>query len=110
MLRSEKKYQEIAEQKARVRKLSDWRWSHQGRSRQGPTAYKVKLAIILGQTYNATLFSFDYFYVKAHGLSNLFHSTNSSFSQASNHVLVLTICPKLAKKQLILSMKGGKKK
>ena len=64
---------------------------------------------ILSQTYNATLFSFDYFNVNAHVLSNLFHSINSSFSQASNHVLVLTICLKLAKKQLILSMNGGKK-
>ena len=65
---------------------------------------------ILSQTYNATLFSFDYFYVNVHALSNLFHSINSSFNQASNHVLVLTICFKRAKKQLILSMKGGKKK
>ena len=50
---------------------------------------------ILSQTDNATLFLFDYFFVNAHALSKLFHSINSSFNQASNHVLVLT----LAKKQ-----------
>ena len=54
---------------------------------------------ILSQTYNATLFLSDYFYVNAHALSKLFHSINSSFNQSSNHVLVLTICLKLAKKQ-----------
>ena len=71
--------------------------------------YTVQNAYILSQTYNATLFLFDYFYVNEYALSILFHSINSSFSQASNHVLVLTICLKLAKKQLTLSMKGGKK-
>ena len=65
---------------------------------------------ILSQTYNTTLFSFDYFYVNAQALSNSFHSINSSFNQAANHAFVLTICLKLDKKQLILSMKGGKKK
>ena len=65
---------------------------------------------ILSQTYNATLFLFDYFYVNAHALSKLFHSINSSFNQASNHILVLTICLKLAKNHQILSLKGGKKK
>ena len=64
---------------------------------------------IMSQTYNATLFSFDYFYVNAHALSKLFHSINSSVNPASYHVLVLTICPKLANKQQILPMKGGKK-
>ena len=54
---------------------------------------------ILSQTYNATLFLFDYFYVNAHALSKLFHSNNSSFNPESSHVLVLTICLKLAKKQ-----------
>ena len=54
---------------------------------------------ILSQTYNATLFLFDCFYVNAHALSKLFHSVNRSFNQASNHVLVLAICLKLAKKQ-----------
>ena len=54
---------------------------------------------ILSQTYNATLFLFDYFYVNAHALSKLFHSVNSSFNQASNLVLVLNICLKLTKKQ-----------
>ena len=41
-------------------------------------------ANILSQTYNATLFLFDYFYVNAHALSKLFHSINSSLHQASN--------------------------
>ena len=54
---------------------------------------------ILSQTYKATLFSFDYFFVNAHALRILFHSFNSLFNQASNRVLVLTICLKLAKKQ-----------
>ena len=57
------------------------------------------MSIILSQTYNATLFSFDYFYVNAHALNKLFPEINSSFNQASNHILVLTICLKLAKKQ-----------
>ena len=54
---------------------------------------------ILSQTYNATLFLFDYFYVHAYALGKLFHLIKSSFSQASNHTLVLTIRLKLAKKQ-----------
>ena len=41
------------------------------------------------------LFLFDYFYANVHALSNLFHSIKSSFNQASNHVLVLTVCIKL---------------
>ena len=64
---------------------------------------------ILSQTYNATLFLFDYFYVLAHALGSLFHLIKSSFSQASKHTLVLTIRLKLAKKQLILLMKGSEK-
>ena len=54
---------------------------------------------ILSQTYNVTLFLFDYLYANAHALSKLFHSINSSFNQASNHVFVVTICLKMAKKQ-----------
>ena len=57
------------------------------------------LFTILSQTYNATLFLFDYFYVHAHALGKLFHLIKSSFSQASNHTLILTIRLKLAKKQ-----------
>ena len=54
---------------------------------------------ILSQTYNATLFLFDYFYVHAHALGKLFHLIKRSFSQASNPTLVLTIHIKLSKKQ-----------
>ena len=64
---------------------------------------------ILSQTYNATLLLFDYFYVHAHALGKLFHLIISSFSQASNPSLVLTIHIKLAKKQCILLMKGSEK-
>ena len=35
--------------------------------------FRVKKCDILSQTYNATLLSFDYFYVNAHALSKLFH-------------------------------------
>ena len=74
-----------------------------------PTGLLYKFFInILSQTCNATLFLFDYFYVHAHVQSQLFHPIKSSFSQASNHILVLTICPKLAKKQCIVSIKGKK--
>ena len=52
----------------------------------------VNTLSILSETYNAPLFSFDYFYVNAHALSKLFHSINSLFNQASNHVLVFTRC------------------
>ena len=48
----------------------------------------------LSQTYNASLFLFAYFFVNAHVLIKSFHSINSSFSQASNHVLVLTLAKK----------------
>ena len=50
---------------------------------------------------------FDYFYVHAHALGKLFHLIKSSFSQASNHTLVLTIRLKLAKNQWILLMKDN---
>ena len=62
-----------------------------------PNVYRHKFVYILSQTYNATLFLFDYFHANAHALSNLFHSIKSSFNQASNHVLVLTVCLKLDK-------------
>ena len=65
----------------------------------------VKRINILSQTYNATLVLLGYYYGHADALSKLFHLINSSFSQASNHSLVLTILLKL-----ILLMKVGKKK
>ena len=64
---------------------------------------------ILSQTYSATMFLFDYFYVHAHALGKLFHLIKRSFSQATNPSLVLTIRIKLAKKQWILLMKGSEK-
>ena len=45
----------------------------------------------------------------AHALGKLFHLIKSSFSQASNRTLVLTIHIKLAKKLWILLMKGSEK-
>ena len=47
----------------------------------------------MSQTYNATLVLLDYYYVHAHTLSKLFQLIKSSFSQASNHILVLTVRP-----------------
>ena len=52
---------------------------------------------ILSQTYNASLFLFAYLFVNAHVLGKSFHSINSSLSQASNHVLVLTLAKKTVK-------------
>ena len=52
---------------------------------------------ILSQTYNASLFLFAYFFVNAHVLSKSLHSINSSISQTSNHVLVLTLTKKTVK-------------
>ena len=72
-------------------------------------SYIADFSYILSQTYNATLVLFNYFYVHAHVLGKFFHLIKGSFSQASNHTLVLTIRLKLGKKQRILLMKGSEK-
>ena len=69
---------------------------------------QIWLVCTLRHTYNAILFLFAHFYVNAHARSNFFHLRDISFSKALNHTLVLTVCIKLAKKQLTLLMNGRK--
>ena len=57
---------------------------------------------ILSQSYNASVFYFDYISFLARVLNQLFLPNERSISQASYHIMVLTICFQLFKKQTIL--------